>query len=106
MATTPDRFTAEQLDALTELIPVGIIRMDPAGNCLHVNTRWSLLTGLSADAARGEGWTRGVAPEDRERVVREILEAGEEGGEFADEFRLPPPGRSREVTSRVMPLRS
>jgi PAS domain S-box-containing protein len=106
MATSKDRFTAEQLDAVTELIPVGIIRMDPLGNCLYVNQRWSLLTGLSPEAARGEGWKRGVAPEDRERVVREICEAGAETGEFAEEFRLrTPDGRGRAVSSRVLPLR-
>jgi PAS domain S-box-containing protein len=107
LATPKDRFTAEQLDAVTELIPVGIIRMDPSGNCLHVNARWSLLTGLSAEAARGEGWKRGVAPEDRERVVREICEAGADAGEFAEEFHLrTPDGRGRAVSSRVLPLRA
>jgi two-component system sensor kinase FixL len=105
MPLTNVRFTAEQLDALTDLIPVGIVRMDPRGNCLHANARWSLLTGLSPESARGEGWQRSIAPEDRERVVRKIREAEAEAAEYAEEFRLrTPDGRGRVVSGRVLPL--
>jgi PAS domain S-box-containing protein len=106
MATRHELFTAEGFDAVAELIPVGIIRMDPRGSCLYVNERWSLLTGLSAGDAAGDGWIGAVDPEDRERVVRKIREAGTDAREFADEFRLrSPDGRDRMVSSRVLPLR-
>jgi PAS domain S-box-containing protein len=86
MTLTDHRFTAEQLDALTDLIPVGIIRLDPHGNCLHANARWCVLTGLSVEAARGEGWRQSIAPGDRERVVRAM--GGADAGEYAEEFHL------------------
>lgn len=106
MATRHELFTAEGFDAVAELIPVGIIRMDPRGSCLYVNERWSLLTGLSPGQASGDGWIRAVDPEDRERVVRKIREVGTDAREFADEFRLrTPDGRDRMVSSRVLPLR-
>jgi PAS domain S-box-containing protein len=106
MATPNKTFTADRFDAVAELIPVGIIRMDPRGSCLYVNARWSLLTGLSLQAASGDGWIRAVDPEDRERVVRKIREAALDAGEFADEFRLrTPDGRNRMVSSRVLPVR-
>lgn len=93
------------MDAVAELIPVGIIRMDSRGNCLHANVRWSLLTGLPSSAALGDGWTRSIVREDRERLVQKLREAGSNAGEFAEEFRLrAPDGRSRAVSSRVLPL--
>jgi PAS domain S-box-containing protein len=97
-------FAAEQLDAVTELIPVGIIRMDAGGGCVYVNSRWSLLTGLSREEAVGEGWKRSISARDRERVVGKI--GGVQSGEFADEFRLRTPrGGGRTVSCRVLPLR-
>ena len=107
MTLTNDRFTAAQLDAVAGMIPVGVIRLDLRGNCLHVNERWCLLSGMSPGAARGEGWKRCVAPEDRERVIGKICDAGAEAGEFAEEFRLrTADGTGRAVSSRVLPLRA
>ncbi len=54
--------------SLSQISPVGIFRTSPAGNCLYVNERWCEIVGLSDAEAQGEGWKRGLFPEDRERV--------------------------------------
>src|SRR5262249_9990557 len=56
---------------LTSLAPVGIFLADPEGNCLFVNERWQEMAGLTAEEARGRGWTRALHPEDRARVEEE-----------------------------------
>ncbi|MGB8328986.1 MAG: PAS domain S-box protein, partial [Polyangiales bacterium] len=92
---------------MAELFPLGIIRLDSRGLCLYVNTRWSLLTGMTSADASGDGWQQSVAPADRERVVRTFCEVRTAAGEFADEFRLrTPDGRGRPVSCRVLPLRA
>ncbi|MEW6501617.1 MAG: ATP-binding protein [Thermodesulfobacteriota bacterium] len=55
--------------SLSQISPVGIFRTDQAGDYLYVNERWRGIVGLSEDEARGEGWARGLFPEDRARVV-------------------------------------
>jgi len=59
---------------LTEAIqdaPVGIFVTDARGDCLMVNRRWSEITGLGADAARGGGWAAMLHPEEADGVLRD-----------------------------------
>ncbi|WP_445633902.1 histidine kinase [Nostoc sp. DSM 114161] len=53
---------------LTEAAPVAIFRLDPAGQCIYVNDRWSEMTGKPTQAALGTGWLNIILPEDRERL--------------------------------------
>ena len=68
--------------------PVGIFQTDEAGNCLFINPRWKSLTGLSLAEAKGQGWTRAIHPEDRDRVFAEWERATQEHREFALEYRF------------------
>ena len=68
--------------------PVGIFQTDELGNCLFVNPRWRSLTGLSLAQAKGQGWTRAIHPEDRDRVFTEWERATQENREFALEYRF------------------
>jgi two-component system sensor kinase FixL len=95
----------EQLDQLTEMIPVGIIRMDKLGNCLFVNRHWCELTGLSPEQAYGDCWARALHPDDRDEVIESWRAASSNDREFAYEFRfLSPEGGIKAVSSRVLPL--
>ncbi|MEH2284300.1 MAG: PAS domain-containing protein [Nostoc sp.] len=60
---------------LAEAAPVGIFRLDNAGNCVYVNDRWSEMTGRSTEAPLGMGWAETLHPEDRDRILREWHEA-------------------------------
>ena len=68
--------------------PVGIFQTDDLGNCLFVNPRWIELTGLSELEARGQGWTKAIHPDDRDRVFTEWERATKEHREFALEYRF------------------
>ncbi|MBD2299276.1 PAS domain S-box protein [Nostoc sp. FACHB-190] len=56
---------------LTEAAPVGIFRMDAAGQCIYVNDRWSEMTGRPTQSALGLGWLAAIHPEDRDRLKQE-----------------------------------
>lgn len=95
----------DQLDRLTEILPVGILRTDQDANCLYANDRWCRLTGLSKRETAGSGWLRAVRPRDRETLLTNWREALAGGREFAEEFRVEmPDGEMRVVSSRVIPL--
>ncbi len=50
--------------SLAESSPTGIYQRDVEGRCIYVNERWSEITGLPADEARGFGWRSIIHPED------------------------------------------
>ena len=77
---------------LTAHAPVGIFQTDREGNCLFVNECWCDMAGLSPEEARGQGWTRALHPDDRERVFHEWYAAAEMGQPFASEYRFRTPG--------------
>lgn len=65
--------TKARLESLTRLAPVGIYRADAKGDCVYVSKRWCTLAGMVASESVGEGWLKGVHPDDRE-TVREAWE--------------------------------
>jgi rsbT co-antagonist protein RsbR len=69
-----------RLRMLVEMAPVGVYQTDAVGNCEYVNPRWLEMTGLTAEEARKEGWTKAIHPEDWSRVAeiwRRTVETGE-----------------------------
>ncbi len=76
---------------LTAHAPVGIFLASREGNCLFVNKRWCEMAGMSPEEARGQGWSRAIHPDDRERVLREWTAATQAGREFTSEYRFQTP---------------
>lgn len=97
--------TEGQLNRLTELLPVGIIRTDTEGRCVYVNQRWCQMTGLTPAQASGDGWKRGIHPGDRDTVLRLWRQSASDVREFGEEFRLlAANGEVKLVSSRCIPL--
>jgi len=74
--------------ALTAQTPVAIFVARSDGTYEYVNRRWCELTGLSPDAALGDGWTAALHPDDAARVVAAWCETQELGGDSASEYRF------------------
>jgi PAS domain S-box-containing protein len=90
---------------LATMAPVGIIQTDAQGLCLFVNDQWCRLTGLSAEASRGDGWRAALHPEDRARIDAAWEEAVRTGQEFAADHRfLRPSGEVRWSSARAVAL--
>jgi two-component system, sensor histidine kinase and response regulator len=74
--------------SLAELAPIGIFYTDAHGQCLYVNPWWCAVTGISIEEARGEGWIRGLHPDDRQRVIAEWYQAAQSNSPFQSEYRM------------------
>jgi PAS domain S-box-containing protein len=76
---------------LTTHAPVGIFEINAQGDCIFVNQRWCELTGITFAEAMGQGWTKALHPDDRERVLAEMRSTHESGEELALEHRYQTP---------------
>lgn len=86
------RASEERFRALATTIPVGIYLTNAGGRCLYVNPAWCEMAGLSMEQAVGEGWVKGVHPDDQERIGREWYKAMRSKGSWSMEYRLQAPG--------------
>ena len=63
------RESEARFQLLAEVSPVGIFQTDPRGATTYVNRRWTEIAGIPAAAALGDGWLRGVHPDDLTRLA-------------------------------------
>ncbi|MEM7353767.1 MAG: ATP-binding protein [Acidobacteriota bacterium] len=77
-----------QARTLTELMPVGIFRASADGLFLSVNTHWQKLAGMSNQEALGNGWTRELHPDDRERILELWTRSVAQSLPFEAEYRF------------------
>jgi PAS domain S-box-containing protein len=82
------RASEERFWTLAQLSPVGIFQTDGEGNFLYVNERWCEIAGLAQSEALGQGWARGMHPDDRDRVLTEWQEATDHAVPFKAEYRF------------------
>ncbi len=86
----------ERFRSLAAFAPVGIYQTDVEGRCLYTNSRWQEIAGLSFEESLGEGWARGLHPDDRPKVFEAWNHFVHEGQPFSLEFRfLSPQGDER-----------
>src|SRR5262249_23071929 len=77
--------------ALAASAPVGLLQMDADRQCVYTNAACQLAGGFSAEEGLGDGWTRFLHPEDRDRVVPAWAAAMDAGEEFVCDFRFQTP---------------
>ncbi len=89
---------------LATVAPVGIFHTDREGRCVYINERWKSLTGLSAETALADGWTKALHPDDREDVVNTWMSAVSDRKPYRQEFRfLHQDGHTLWVLSQALP---
>lgn len=54
---------------LMSILPVGVYLCHPDGSCQYTNAKWQEMAGMSLDESLGDGWARGLHPDDREKVL-------------------------------------
>jgi PAS domain S-box-containing protein len=79
---------AERFRALAGYAPAGLMVLDAEGRCVFSNPAAQAACGCSADESLGEGWSRHVQPQDRDRLISDWLRAVVSKEPFADEFRV------------------
>ncbi|MBD1837759.1 PAS domain S-box protein [Coleofasciculus sp. FACHB-64] len=80
------RQSQERYSTLARVSRVGIFHTDSRGKCLYTNERWCELTGITPEAALGEGWETALHPEDRQRIF-EWYQAAQGNRLFQSEYR-------------------
>lgn len=78
----------DDIRSLADEAPVGVFRTDTEGRCLYTNRSWQAIYGLTFDESLGDGWTRGLHPEDREAVARQWLDDALKARPFDRVFRV------------------
>lgn len=74
--------------------PAAIIRADASGHWTWASTRWTELTGVTAEQSHGAGWLAALAREDQELVATNWGRAVQDGRSFRAECRLARPRSS------------
>jgi PAS domain S-box-containing protein len=85
------RDSEEQFRSLATLAPAGIYVTDAKGDCLYANARWCEMAGMTMQDALGEGWIKGVHPEDRDQVLAKWKQTVDAGGTWGLEYRFQTP---------------
>ena len=84
----------KRYQTLANISPVGIFRTDPDGSTTYVNPKWSVISGLPAEKALGDGWLEAVHPDDRDRLAYVWKESAEKHQASYSDYRfLHPDGR-------------
>jgi PAS domain S-box-containing protein len=71
-----------------QLSPVGIFSTNEKGEIIYVNERWTKITGIQAEEAKGTTWLEQVHIFDRKRVEAEWICAVKESSSFISEYRI------------------
>lgn len=69
-------------------VPLMMWRTDAGGRAVHFNESWLAFTGRRAEEELGEGWRRGLHPDDADRHARTVAAAFTAREPFTAEFRL------------------
>jgi len=97
------RESEQKFKTLTEASPVGVYYTDPDGDCLFANKKWCAIVGMTQEDALGQGWIKGLHPDDRERIVNEWYAAAKHARPFKAEYRfLTADGRSNWVMGQAV----
>jgi PAS domain S-box-containing protein len=73
---------------LLSTTPAGVFETNSDGECTYVNERWSQITGMSFEFARGIGWANALHPEDRASVYAEWTASVAKNRPFHLEYRF------------------
>ena len=82
------RESERRYQTLSETSPVGIFRTDAVGSCIYVNPRLREIGNLTTAEALGDGWMRGLHPDDAATVSAAWVTAVDFRVDFQCEFRF------------------
>jgi len=92
----------KKYNTLTTVSPVGVFYTDPNGNCLYVNEKWCEIAGMSPEEAQGQGWIKGLHPDDREHIFAEWHRATKNKIPFKLEYRFQQDNEVRKVLGQTV----
>ena len=82
------RNSEERFRTLADFVPDMLWTTDHRGVATYVSRRYQAYTGLPLEDLLGEGWTRFLHPDDRQRIAQVWSESVATGQPYATEYRL------------------
>jgi len=73
---------------LAEYTPVMIWMSDQSSECTYFNQRWLDFSGRTMEEEKGNGWTEGIHPDDKQKTINDYYEAFNNRRQFELEYRL------------------
>lgn len=99
--------TADALQALVRLAPVGIVQFDETGGLRAANDQWLSLSGLTVEQSINDGWMTALHPDDVERMRAEWTECVSSSTAYSGTVRFcTPDGTVNSVQVNSTPIRS
>lgn len=86
--TASESLVGDAFHQFADDVPLMMWRSDAQGQAVHHNESWLSFTGRSREDEVGEGWRRGLHPDDVERHTALVLEAFAKRRPYTAEFRL------------------
>ncbi len=87
------RKSEAEFRAMSEASPLGIFVTDALGDCTYTNKEYQHISGLSFEQALGNGWSKAIYHEDKEKVFKSWYNAATNKLPFSDIFRYETPGK-------------
>ena len=78
----------DQLNALTQVAPIGIYTTDTLGKCTYVNECWQNMAGMSLQQAQDDGWQEALHPDDKDEVFAAWDKMVESNGNWGKDYRF------------------
>jgi diguanylate cyclase (GGDEF)-like protein len=78
----------QRFQALTSLIPLGILQIDKEFKCLYANDTWSKLTSLTMTTSLVDGWTRCFESRDLHRILPEMQRLNLQNREYTEDLKI------------------
>ncbi|MFK8081314.1 MAG: EAL domain-containing protein [Granulosicoccus sp.] len=89
----------DQYRTLTQLAPVGIVKLDNQWLCEYVNDMWCQLSALSIEDSKGSGWIEAIHIDDQTQVLTDMRCCQQGNETYHAVVRLNKPGDKKIWTS-------
>jgi diguanylate cyclase (GGDEF)-like protein/PAS domain S-box-containing protein len=85
------KLASQQLNALTQLLPVAIIQVDKNWECHFANDKWFEFSGLTSEESYGKEWINAIHPSDIDDLLNLLFNSLQVGEDLQKEFRIVTP---------------
>jgi two-component system sensor histidine kinase/response regulator len=95
--------SANQLSLVADTAPIGIFQTDAQNRYVYTNPRWTEITGITSEQAKGQPWDTIIRPEEHADLLAQMPDGALDQAELSHRFEIRPPGSTTRialVTSR------
>ena len=85
-------------------LEVGIFETDENGNCVRVNTGYTILAEKASEDCLGNGWINNIHPDDRDSVSKEWTASVQQSRPFHSKYRFVNSKGSVNVSCKASPI--